>query len=167
MSVKIHNRTRLRRFLENQLVSMEKGESNLQFSVLKPLLRQTVEGLEALDYGEVQTIFAPSKKGTKGYGSKPYTLRILRMKALGFADLLISKGHKKQVIRLVAGTFGVSAARFRGWRKSPNLGKTHDQLMKSFRQQISENLDWDENRVVKELEKTAAVYKIQEKLACK
>ena len=44
-------RTRLRKFLEGQLELMEKNGST-QGSVLKALLRQAVEGLGALDYGE-------------------------------------------------------------------------------------------------------------------
>ena len=90
------------------------------------------------------------------------------MKALGFADLLLAKKYKGPVIRMVAEAFGVKADRFRKWRnKSPTLGKTSDQLMKSFRQEISKKVDWDENRVLAELHKTAAEYKIQEKLAHK
>ncbi len=135
--------------------------------VLKPLLRQAVEGLVALDYGEVQTIFAPGKKRTRGYGTKPYTLRRLRMKAIGFADLLIAKKHEGPINRKVAKAFGVKADRFRGWKKSPTLGKTHDQRMKSFRREVSQKIDWDEKRVLAELDKAAAEYKLQEKLAHK
>jgi hypothetical protein len=168
MPVPVPNlRTRFRWFLERQLTSIEKDESSPQSMVLEPLLRQAVEGLVALDYGEVQTIVAPAKKRTRGYGTKPYTLRRLRMKAIGFADLLIAKEGEGPINRKIAEAFGIKADRFRGWKKSPTLGKTNDRRMQSFRREISQKIDWDEKRVMAELAETAAEYKLQEKLAHK
>ena len=54
-------RTRLRKFLEGQLELMEKSKSS-EGNVLKPLLRQAVEGLVALDYGESQPMFVPGDR---------------------------------------------------------------------------------------------------------
>src|ERR1035437_10345667 len=86
-------RTRLRMYLEGQLKLMEKSES-FQGSVFKPLLRQAVEGLVALDYGESQPMFVPGERNGSKDGTRPFTLRKLRMQALGFADLLIKNNYK-------------------------------------------------------------------------
>jgi hypothetical protein len=126
-----------------------------------------VEGLAALDYGEVQFLFAPGdKKGSKD-GTKPYTLRKLRMRALGFADLLIAKNYrgKEPAIRTVAEAYGEKAGAFRKWRIRPRLGKTTDSLMRSFREEISTKRDWDEARAMAELKKAGETYKQERTLA--
>src|SRR6266536_527397 len=89
--IKIPEPTRdnFRSFLPQQLASMT-------VYVYRPLLISALEGLKALDYGEVQDIFGPRKTTAKGYGTKPYTLRKLRMRALGIADLLIAKQKVKK-----------------------------------------------------------------------
>jgi hypothetical protein len=157
--VRIDAAVLLRKLLEEQLTRIRKG------TVREKPLREAVEGLEALMYGEVQDIFAPKKKTTHD-GTKPYTLRKLRMRALGFIDLLIAKKHKA-VIRKVAEAFGENADTVRGWRKSKVLGKTRDLLMQSFRKEISKKMDCDEQRILVKLDKTGAEYRRQEKLAFK
>jgi hypothetical protein len=157
-------RTMVRSFLEKLLI---KNNESLQSVVddFEPLIRQTAEGLTALDYGEVQDMFTPGdKKGAKD-GTKPYTLRKLQMRALGFADLLIARKYKP-AIRTVANAFGVKAATFRKWRNNnPRLGKTTDSLMKSFREEISTKRDWDEAQVLAELKAAGELYKQEKKLA--
>ena len=86
-------RTRLSKFLEGQLKLMERSKSS-QGNVLKPLLRQAVEGLVALDYGESQPMFVAGDRNGSHDGTRPYTLRKLQMQALGFADLLIANNYK-------------------------------------------------------------------------
>jgi hypothetical protein len=149
-------------FLENQLAFSE--HKLVVNKGIEEVLRQAVEGLKALRYGEVQDIFAPKKKTTHD-GTKPYTLRKLRMVANGFIDLLLKKEHEDPVIRKVADAFGEKADTVRGWRKSKVLGKTRDSLMRSYRKEISERTDWDEKRVLAELNKTGAEYRRQRKLA--
>jgi hypothetical protein len=149
-------RTELRQFLEKQLALIENSEFP-QSTGLESLLQQAVEGLRALDYGEVHALFAPGKK--KG----GYTLRKLRMRALGFADLLIAKKYKGEddpAIRTVADAYGEKADVFRKWRtRSKLLGKTTDPLMKSFRTEISTRHDWDKARALAELTKAGETYK--------
>jgi hypothetical protein len=160
-------RIRLRNFLKGQLKSMEKSESN-QGSVLKPLLQEAVEGLVALDYGESQPMFVPGDKNGSHDGTKPYTIRKLQMQALGYADLLIANNYKGKgtVIRTVAAAYGKKADAFRGWRKSPRLGKTTDLRMKSFREEVAK-LDWDESHILGELTAAGAKYLKEKKLAHK
>jgi hypothetical protein len=160
-------RTKLRKFLEKQLALIENSEVP-QSGGLETLLRQAVEGLLALNYGESQPLFALNGKNGAKDGTKPYTLRKLRMKALGFADLLIAKKYKGEdaaSIRTVADAHGEKAATFRKWRT--RLGKTTDSLMISFREEISRNRDWDNARVMEELEKAGETYKRERKLAHK
>jgi hypothetical protein len=125
-----------------------------------------VEGLLALNYGESQPMFALSSKNGAKDGTKPYTLRKLRMKALGFADLLIAKKYKKEdaaAIRTVAAAYGQKADTFRAWRK--RLGKATDVHMMSFREEISTKRAWDEAQVLAELNKAGTEYVQQKQLA--
>jgi hypothetical protein len=100
--------------------------------------------------------------------TKPYTLRKLRMQALGFADLLIKNKYKGEAaaIRTVANAYGQHADAFRAWRKNKRLGKTTDQLMKSFREEVA-TLDWDEIHILDELTRAGAKYQEEQHLAHK
>jgi hypothetical protein len=153
-------RERLRIFLENLL---KENSEALQAKNLKPLIQQAVEGLAALDYGEVHALFARGKK--RG----GYTLRKLRMQALGFADLLIpknAKGDDDPAIRTVADAYGEHAPAFRKWRtRSKVLGKTADPLMNSFRTEIATRHDWGKTRALAELKKAGETYQKLKKLS--
>jgi len=122
----------------------------------------------ALNYGESQPMFAPSDRKGSHDGTRPYTLRKLKMRALGYADLMIANKYKGQEasIRSVAAAYGVKADRFRGWRKSKRLGKTTDPLMQSFRAEIAK-LAWDEVHVLNALQVAGATYLKEVKLAHK
>ena len=162
----IADRRKLCNFLKEQLKLIEKGEISAESNALASLLRQSIEGLRALKYGESQPMFAPGPKLGSKDGSKPYTLRKLKMKALGFADLLIANKYEGEeaAIRKVASAYGQKADAFRGWRK--RLGKTDDKLMNSFRKKISK-LAWDKDHVLGELQKAGAKYLAEKKLAFK
>jgi hypothetical protein len=144
---------------------MEKSESS-QWSILKPLLRQAVEGLVALDYGESQLMFEPGDRKGSHDGTRPYTIRKLQMQALGFADLLIANKYNGDpaAIRTVASAYGQKADTLRGWRKSKRLGKTTDRRMKAFRQNIAK-LEWDESHILDELAAAGAHFLMMKKLA--
>jgi hypothetical protein len=159
-------RMRLRKFLEEHLKFME--SESFQGSVLKPLLRQAVEGLVALEYGESQPMFEPGDRNGSHDGTRPYTIRKLQMRALGYADLLIANNYKGKpaVIRTVATAYGQKADTFRGWRKSKRLGKTTDPVMQSFRAEIAK-LDWDELTVLEALNAAGVSYKTEKKLVHK
>jgi hypothetical protein len=132
------------------------------------LVGQALQELRALDYGETQTLFAPEKTKARGYGSKPYTLRILRMKALGFADLLIAKKFQPEegVLRFVANRLNEYAATFRKWRtENQYLGKTTDEHIKSFRQDVANKTEWDIPHILAELDKLATHYLTQQGLS--
>jgi hypothetical protein len=122
--------------------------------------------LVALNYGEVWPIFAPGSKANSKDGTKPYTLRKLRMKALGYTDLLMNNNYKGEAtaIRIVAEAYGQKANTYRAWRKK--LGKTTDGVMKSFREEVA-NLDWNENHVLAELKKDGKKYLEEQKEAHK
>lgn len=129
-------------------------------------LRRAIEGLVALDYGETQPIFTPDDRQGSHDGTRPYTIRKLRMQALGFADLLIANNYKPAPIRTVASAYGETAAAFRGWRKHKRLGKTTDPLMKSFREATAK-LDWNESEILDKLKKAGKNYRDEKKLAHK
>jgi hypothetical protein len=160
MQVEISFRTLLRNLLEGQLKLMEKDQNPRA-----RLLRTAIEGLIALEYGETQPIFKPDDRKGSHDGTLPYTIRKLKMQALGFADLLMANKYKPAV-RTVAGAYGTKADAFRGWRKDKRLGKTSDPLMKSFREAIKK-LDWNESQILDELYKAGKHYLAQKKIAHK
>jgi hypothetical protein len=154
-------RTRLRKYLEGQLKLMEKSE----FSQ-RPLLQEVIEGLVALDYGESQPMFTCGEKKLApdnskwNDGLKPYTLRKLRMEALGFIDLLKMHKYKgdEPSIRTVAEAYGEHAASVKGWRKKD--GKTSDALMQSYRKQIA-SMPWSQEKVLDRLKQVGGQYGVQ------
>ena len=70
------------------------------------------------------------------------------------------------MIRTVATAYGQKDDAFRGWRKSKRLGKTTDQLMKSYREEVAK-LDWDESHILDELAAAGTKYRDEKKLAHK
>jgi len=160
-------RSEFREFVEEHLDFVVATSITPRKQALGKLLRQAEDALAALDYGEVQSIFAPAgKKGSKD-GTKPYTLRKLRMMALGFIDLLKTKGYlEKTARRMVAAAHGESPEVVKKWKQSKMLGKTHDTRMQLFRQKIKKS-NWEKDRVLKELNETGEHFKLEKKLAHK
>jgi len=153
-------RKKLRTFLEQQFeLAKVSGSSEA------PLLRAAIEGLVALNYGEAQAMFRPDDRKGSHDGTRPYTIRKLKMRALGFADLL-KENKFKPAIRTVADAYGLSAAAFRAWRKNKKLAKTADPLMKSFRAEIAK-LEWNEAEILKKLKYAGVDYRAEKKLAHK
>jgi hypothetical protein len=157
----ITHRDLLLRFVRKQLKSV-KGDS-----LEARLLREAEEGLRALDYGEVQSLFAPRSKAAHKDGTKPFTLRKLRMQALGFLDLLIKmkySGKSGAAVRTVAEAFGYKAAAFRKLQQRKK--KNSDPVMNSFRQHTA-SLNLSVDKILDELKKTGSQYISQKKLAKK
>jgi hypothetical protein len=111
-------REKFRALLENQLKLMEKSNSPEA-----RLLQVAIEGLVALNYGEAHAIYRPSDRKGSHDGTRPYTIRKLKMQALGFADLLIANNYKP-AIHIVATAYGETTDTFTNWRKDKRLGKT-------------------------------------------
>jgi hypothetical protein len=160
--IKSH-RARLRHLLEVQLALLAKSGA-IDATAQKALLGQAHEGLLALEYGEAQPIFAPRPKGNSKDGTRPYTLKKLRMQAIGFGDLLIAKKYKgkEPAIRTVAEAYGRKVETYKAWRKKD--GKTRDQLMQSYRKEIAQ-LDLDMEEALVRLTQAGESYIRQEKLA--
>jgi len=160
-------RKEFRMFLEEHLDFVLATSITPKKQALGVLLREAEEAVAALDYGEVQTMFAPAgKKGSKD-GTKPYTLRKLRMMALGFIDLLETKGYlEKAARRMVAKAHGESVEVVKKWKQSKTLGKNRDARMQSFKQKIKAS-NWDKDRVLKELDEVGGKFKSEKKLAHK
>jgi hypothetical protein len=151
-------RARLRKLLGQQLTGQPLGQYD------RTVLKQAIEALIVLEYGEVQPPFVPRKKKGEKYGSKPYTLRRFRMRALGFADLFIKNKYKgdQPALATVALAYKVSPAAFDGWRKT--LGKTTDPRMRSFRKEIA-SLPWEKSAILSALEADGELYQREVKLA--
>lgn len=144
-------RETLSKFLDDQLAIFESQKSSGEVA-LRQVLYQTREAIEALRYGELQPIFTPRK--TRAKGAKPYSVRKEMMAALGFVDLLRSKGvNSKTAIFRVADAYCVTIDAIKSWQKQ--LRKINDPLMKRFRTQIALSIDWDEPRLLRELKNRA------------
>jgi hypothetical protein len=96
---------------------------------------EAIEGLYALEFGEALPIFKPSK--TKAKGATPYCAKKYRMKAVGFVNLLCTKGYKAGKARAkVAAVYGVERATVKGWQFG--LGKiNHSWMQKTSLRRIS------------------------------
>jgi hypothetical protein len=123
-------------------------------------LREALEGLHALDYGEAQPIFTPKK--TSEHGVTPYLAKKFQMKAVGFVDLLQKKGYKAGKAQArVAGFYGVSVETIKGWQQDP--GKISDSWMQEFKKEIADSADWSHKRVREELSEAAKKYVVANK----
>jgi hypothetical protein len=148
-------------FLEN----LSKSEAPLPSGAyrqmyLRRCLREALEGLHALRYGEAMPIFAPRK--TKGHGVTPYSALKYRMKALGFVDLFRNKGFLVgRAKEWVAAAYGVSVETIKDWGQDP--GKNPDPWMQRFRKEIAGSTDWDENRIREALSQAAKQYALANK----
>src|SRR5262249_16787673 len=120
-------------------------------------LRDALEGLHALSYGEVQPIFAPRK--TDDQGVTPYSVRKFRIIAVGFVDLLCKKGMKSGKARAkVAAAYCLGRADIKSWEHDKDIGKTQDPWMKSFKQKIANSTEWDEVQLNQELAQAGASF---------
>jgi len=144
----------LLKFIENQL----KPPAAQQY--LQGCLREALEGLHALGYGEAMPIFTPRK--TNDHGATPYSALKFRMKAVGFVDLLCKKGYKAGIAQAkVAGAYGVSGETIKDWQQDP--GKIGDSWMQNFRKKIANSTDWSHRRVRDELTDAAKKYIVANK----
>jgi len=128
--------------------------------VLVPLLRQAVEGLDALSYGQTPPIF--EKTTQKHWGVEPYTARNLRLKAVGFVALLHAKEYTVgKAKHAVARAYGRSTSAIEAWRKDQALGKTASPGLQSIMQKITRcKSTWNEGRALKELKKAGNEFKL-------
>jgi hypothetical protein len=157
MTVVPNARTRLRHFLQKQLLAIE-GKSSPEAMVVVALLRQAVEGLDALSYGQTTPIFA--KTTQKHWGVEPYTARNLRLKAVGFVAHLHAKGYTVGKARhAVARAYGRSTSAIEAWQKDQALGKTTNPDLQSIMKKITKAA-WNEDRALKELKKAGNEFKL-------
>ncbi len=114
----------------------------------------------ALDYGEAQSIFAPSK--TKAKGLKPYPAKKSRITALGFVDLLRANGYQAgAAIAKVAAAYGVSRASIKQWQKE--LKKINDPFLQLIRKKVATSQVNDVSDLIGRLQEAAKEYQAANK----
>jgi hypothetical protein len=124
------------------------------------ILKTAMEGLEALDHGEIPPIFSPSKTTAKG--SAPYRVKKYRAVALGFVDLLHARGSKKSDARETVGNaYCVSSDALVKWAKQLKLPKNKD--VGKFRKQIADSTEWNAGEISRQLEIAANLHRIARK----
>jgi hypothetical protein len=127
---------------------------------LRHCLREALEGLHALGYGEATPIFTPRK--TSGHGVTPYSALKYRMKAVGFVDLYHNKGYLVGKAKAtVAHAYGVSVETIKDWEQDP--GKNPDPWMQRFRKEIADSTDWSHTRIREALSEAAKRYVVANK----
>lgn len=109
-------RDRLRAWLESHLVDIGLGEPSHEAQALEQLLDEAIEGLAALDGGEVPAIFAPAK--IQGWYKKKYTVRQLKIMAVALVALLKELGYSVAKARtFVASHYGETDEAVRRWTR--------------------------------------------------
>jgi len=110
-------RNKLREYLLNVLLYLENGPPSHEGLALESLLSEAVEGLDALNLGEIPAIFAPAK--VKERWLKPATIRYFKLRALGYVALLRELGRSPEsAIAEVADAYNVSEDTIRKWKKT-------------------------------------------------
>jgi hypothetical protein len=98
-------RAQLRQWLVRLLISVEMEEPSDDAVALEKLLNEAVDGLDALDGGEIPPIFEPAETNAKF--TKPVTLQGLQLAALGHIAVLTAMGYPAIYgRRMIAAAFG-------------------------------------------------------------
>jgi len=113
-------RSDLRAFLEGERARLEEGVEAPphNYELRLRLLNRAIQGLDALDYGEVQPMFAPS--GEHRWGTQPFKARNLQTAAVGHVSVLQEMGLSvKDAIEKVAERYGYgnTPSTVTKWRK--------------------------------------------------
>ena len=112
----------LRRFLRNlldrELTSVEARDPSKQMKATMFVLREAIEGLYALDQGEVRPIF--KKASTTTRGAYPATLQHCRRQAVTYVKILNQKCGLKvhKAKEQVAEAYGITIDNLDIWRKN-------------------------------------------------
>ncbi len=116
-------RQQFRAFLKEKIIDAEAVEPPSQSQSLQKLLHQAIDGLDALDRGEVQEIFSPAP--TRAWGTMPATVKRYQFKALGYITLLHEMGWKvKEATKAVAEAYSETTDVVTQWRKTLKKDKS-------------------------------------------
>lgn len=119
----VTKRRRLRQFLLQQIEELKESMDDSVDEELLATLDTAVEGLENLEFGQIDEIFAPANVGLNGL--RPATVKQCQARAIGFVLLLKKRGTSVAAAEeMVAKEFVIGVDALRQWRKT--IGKTTD-----------------------------------------
>jgi hypothetical protein len=126
-------RKRLKQFLLQEIEKVKQSEDDSDDEELLATLYAAVNGLENLEYGQIDEIFAPADAGY--YGLRPATVKLCQARAIGFVLLLKERGESVEAAEeMVAKEFVIGVDALRQWKKT--VGKTTDarlqEIIKSY-----------------------------------
>jgi hypothetical protein len=117
----VTRRKRLKQFLKAQIEEV-KWSDDPDEELLKTLWA-AVDGLENLEFGQIDEIFAPGKKGP---GSRPATVKRFKAHAVGLVLLLKKRGYKvADAEEIVASAYLIERDALHKWRNT--VPKTKDE----------------------------------------
>lgn len=145
-------RKKLKSLLDEEL-QLRKANKSLLTNLSTQWVELIREALEALEYGEIQSIFRPAK--TKDHGLTPFTAKKCRMMAVGFCDLLRAQGYKKtKALSIVRQAYGnVRTGTIEDWEKK--LSKIP--WFQAVRMDIA-NSTWSEDELKIRLKEAGSFY---------
>jgi hypothetical protein len=129
----VTSRQQLRQFLIQEIEKLKEAMDNSVEDELLTTLNAAVSGLEKLEYGQIDEIFAPADAGF--YGLRPATVKLCQARAIGFVLLLKERGESVEAAEeMVAKEFVIGVDALRQWKKT--VGKTTDarlqEIIKSY-----------------------------------
>jgi hypothetical protein len=142
----------LRNFLFDDLDSITKS-TPCKSTLPEWVLREAIEGLDALLHGEAQPIFTAAT--TKDHGVTPFLAKKYRMKAAVFYYLLRKKGYtRKKAISKVRRAYGkVSGSTIDSW------GQKYGHIpWLNFIKKEMENSHWNEQQLVTKMSEAGKYY---------
>jgi hypothetical protein len=143
--------------LEGELNALEERQATDENEAFRKVLVHLVAGFEALEGGEVPSLFVPKK--VKARGKWPAKVRKLKLIAIGAVRALRKNGYSAQeAIEIVAEAHAVSADAVRQWRKT--LGKDTDLEAKMLMGQLPNSVFLKpEEGLLKAVERTGQAFK--------
>jgi hypothetical protein len=118
----VTKRQRLRQFLLREIEILKESEDDPDVELLTAL-HAAVEGLENLEFGQIDEIFAPGKK--RLWGSQPATVKRYQAHAVGSVLALKKRGYKvADAEKVVASAYGIEPDALHKWRNT--VPKTKD-----------------------------------------
>ena len=127
------NRHRLRQFLIQEIEKLKESMDDSVEAETLTTLNAAVSGLENLEFGQIDEIFAPADIGL--HGLRPATVKLCQARAIGFVLLLKERGESVEAAEeMVAKGFLIGVDALRQWKKT--VGKTTDarlqEIIKSY-----------------------------------
>jgi hypothetical protein len=157
----VTKRQQLRQFLLQEIENLKVSMDDSVDDELLTTLDAAVSGLENLEFGQIDEIFAPADVGL--HGLRPATVKLCQARAIGFVLRLSQMGKSVgDAEQIVAEQFVISVDALQQWKKT--IGKTTDPrlqaIIKSYAEQTGNVFQGPPiEKLLVEMKRVAAIYK--------